>query len=776
MTSFRWHAVWVLAAWLAVASSAQAQQSFTPHIGYVYPAGGKQGTTFEVILGGQSLDGVTGAHVSGYGVTATLVDYVKPISAGQATMLRDKLKELFEKKQAAAAAAAPSKNSIRSVAQSTTKPAWTAEDDKAIEDIKKKLATFIRTPSSPAIVETVTLQITVSPDAELGSREIRLSVPSGLTNPLTFNVGQLPEFSKKATKPTDAPRVVKESKFFFTPKAPITPSEMNVTLPTVINGQIAPGGVDRYRFSARKGQHLVIAASARELIPYIPDAVPGWVQATLTLHNATGSEVAYADHFLFHNDPVIYYEVPADGEYVVEMHDAIYRGREDFVYRITLGEVPYITSIFPLGGKAGTQINVQLQGWNLPATSVPINVTDRGIHIRTIGAGKGELSSNRMPFATDNLPECTKKGPINSPATAMAVTLPIIVNGRIETPGEPDVFRFEGKAGQRIVAEVFARRLDSPMDSELTLTDAAGKQLAFNDDFEDKGSGLNTHHADSYISANLPADGTYYIYLADTQRKAGPEYAYRLRISPPHPDFELRVVPSCISVRGGGTVPITVYALRKDGFTGDITLSLKDAPAGFALSGACVPGKADQVRLTLSAPPTATAEPINLTMEGRSAIQGHEIVHQAVPAEDMMQAFAYRHLVPAKDFKVFVTGKFTSKAAVKLLSETPVKLPLNGTGRVVVGMPTKTLFMGTIHLELSDPPDGITLKSTGPYKEGTELIIACDPAKIKAGLRGNLIILAYAEKAPSADAKAKTNRPRLPIGALPAVPFEVTAK
>ena len=51
--------------------------------------------------------------------------------------------------------------------------------------------------------------------------------------------------------------------------------------------------------------------------------------------------------------PVLYYEIPADGEYVVEIKDAIYRGREDFVYRITIGELPFVTSIFPLGGPAG---------------------------------------------------------------------------------------------------------------------------------------------------------------------------------------------------------------------------------------------------------------------------------------------------------------------------------------------------------------------------------------------------------------------------------------
>ena len=50
----------------------------------------------------------------------------------------------------------------------------------------------------------------------------------------------------------------------------------------------------------------------------------------------------------------------------------------------------------------------------------------------------------------------------------------------------------------------------------LRLTDAAGKQLAVNDDFEDKGAGLITHQADSLMRFTLPANGTYYLHLGDT--------------------------------------------------------------------------------------------------------------------------------------------------------------------------------------------------------------------------------------------------------------------
>ena len=92
-------------------------------------------------------------------------------------------------------------------------------------------------------------------------------------------------------------------------------------------------------------------------------------------------------------------------------------------------------------------------------------------------------------------------------------------------------------------------------------------------------------------------------------------------------------LPSSLGVRGGASVPLTVYALRRDGFTNEITLALQDAPAGFKLNGAKVPANQDQVRLTLQAPAAPTEKPITLYLEGRAVIQGHTVVHAAVPAD-----------------------------------------------------------------------------------------------------------------------------------------------
>ena len=66
-------------------------------------------------------------------------------------------------------------------------------------------------------------------------------------------------------------------------------------------------------------------------------------------------EAAVADDFRFNQDPVMFYTVPADGDYTLAIRDSIYRGREDFVYRLALGEFPCITGVFPLGAPTGSK-------------------------------------------------------------------------------------------------------------------------------------------------------------------------------------------------------------------------------------------------------------------------------------------------------------------------------------------------------------------------------------------------------------------------------------
>ena len=735
-----------------------AQQG--PHLAYVYPAGGKTGSTFQVTVGGQFLAAVSNAVVTGPGITATVLDHHRPMQQKEFNDLRDQLKTLQEKWQA----------SRRDNSGTNT---WTMADATEREQIRAKI---LQNPpnrtANPAMIDTVILKISIAAGAAPGDREIRLVTPNALSNPLKFCVGTLPEISKIAAKPANPDLDKYIEKLGGRPAPTGTPKyEGHISLPAIVNGQIMPGGVDRYRFSATRGQQLIFAASARSLIPYLADAVPGWFESVLTIYDAKGKELASGERFRLKPDPVIHFEVPRDGEYTMEIHDSIFRGREDFVYRLAIGELPLVTGIFPLGGKLGEKTSVALTGWNLPEKTLTHDNSEVGI-----AALNGNFF-NTVSFAVDDLPECFEREPNDSEKAAQPVTLPVIVNGRISQPGERDVFRFAGHAGQQIVAEVFARRLDSPLDSFLRLTDAGGKQLAFNDDFEDKGSGLNTFHADSYLTATLPADGTYFIHLTDTQGQGGPEFAYRLRLSEPQPDFALRVVPSSLSLRAGMSAPLTVFALRRDGFTNAINLELKDAPAGFSLSGARIPAGQDKAQFTVKAPPESPEKIVAIALDGRALIGGEMVTRAAAPAEDMMQAFFYRHLVPSQELAVSVAGqqRWFMRDAFKIISATPVKISPGGVARVRVSAPPGN-FSDRFKLELDNAPEGISLTNVSAIPAGLELVFSCDAEKMKTGVTGNLICDVLQKNQPQLQKKAVNQPRRFAVATLPAIPFTIVAE
>src|SRR5947207_3382698 len=96
----------------------------------------------------------------------------------------------------------------------------------------------------------------------------------------------------------------------------------------------------------------------------------------------------------------------------------------------------------------------------------------------------------------------------------------------------------------------------------------------------------------------------------------------------------------------GSKHALTVLALRNDGFTHQITLGLKAPLAGFTLGGGRISAGQERVRVTLTVPPVPTSAPTAIEFVGHAEI-GDDGESPVVPADDMMPAFAYRHLVPA---------------------------------------------------------------------------------------------------------------------------------
>jgi hypothetical protein len=758
---------------LCPAASFAAQNQREPHIGYLYPAGGKQGTTVKITVGGQFIRDINDVYISGQGVQGKIsksIGRIKPLNMDQRQELQRQLSLQRQKLQAVARGRNPARGQnvpARNIPPADpNKPPVVLPDhpllnnlDKlTLKGLQKVQDEFLvnRNPSSQAISEIAVLEIKIDANAPPGDRQLRLVTRTGLTNPLCFQIGTLTEFLEPQ---------------FLDPGNPVIPK---AELPAVLNGQILQGEVDHFRFHANQGDTLVIQAQARHLIPFIADAVPGWFQPTISLRDSSGKEVAYADDWRFDPDPVLSYKIRYDGIYDLEIKDAIYRGREDFIYRITVGELPFITQSSLLGGQTGVSTVAEVGGWNLIKKEMPLDTSPGNNPIRKTQLRQGRFFSNPVIYSVDSLPECIEKENNDKIKDAQQITLPQIINGCISKSGDVDTYKFTGRLGELVSVDVQARRLNSPLDSLLRIFDESGNCVAWNDDSGDKNIGLLTHNADSYLQFHLPGDGNYFVQISDSQNHGGDSFAYRLRISPPQPDFMLYMTPSGINLSPGETVILNIVALRKDGFNGEIKIYLKDEPPGFILNGGRIGPERDNIRLTLTAPPRAIQRPVVLQLQGSANIESQVVTKNVIPAEDMMQAFFYHHIVPAEQLLASVVNARPRRFLFERVGPDIVEIPDDGTAFVWIRLPRNPIMTG-IQLELSEPPQGISIQDINSTRGEVTFRLKADANTIKPGFSDNLIVQAFNETISKNRADPnKIQKVRNFVGILPAIPFQIT--
>jgi hypothetical protein len=197
----------------------------------------------------------------------------------------------------------------------------------------------------------------------------------------------------------------------------------------------------------------------------------------------------------------------------------------------------------------------------IPASALP------GVYdLRAVGLYG--MSSPRA-FVVSNRVECLEKEPNDTFASAQPVSLDGVVNGRIEKPGDVDCYQFRARAGQRIVLECLAERIDSQLRAVLEVYDAAGKRLAVN-----RGStGI-----DPLVDFLVPADGTYFVKVFDLSYLGSAAHFYRLDLdTKPRVQFAL----PCVLTRGKPT-RVKLFGRNL------LPPSLRSRKAGSGLSLDCV--------------------------------------------------------------------------------------------------------------------------------------------------------------------------------------------
>ncbi len=652
---------------------AQGQKTY---IGYIYPTGGAQGSSVIVEFGGQKIADAKSVLVSGNGIKAEILPPLPPpVVEG-------------------------------------------AKGKKGKKNQNKKKKKIITDEDNMQIADRLRVRFTIEKGAELGLRDIKVVGARGtISNRLFFEVSQFPNSVEKE------------------PNGTLAEATPIVTLPTVINGQVERGGRDWYRFSAKKGQTIVAAVKAQELVPFLADAVPGWFQPVLAMFDAKGREVAFSDDYKLKPDPTIVYKVEEDGYYYLEIKDCIFRGREDFVYRISLGEIPHVSAHFPLGAKAGEPFSLYLMGVNLKQkkrnVTAPKTVGRRDISLK----GLEDLSTNKFNIEISDDEEIVHFEDAGD-TRAKAVTLKRgqVYNERITHDYDEDWIRLNLKEGENLKFDLLARRLGSPLDAELRLYDSRGKEIAKSDDVEDEREGLVTHHADSQLIYKVKDSGTYFLRITDVQNKFGENFCYRLRYYDSSEDFALNITPSAISIPSGGTAHFTVFPVRMNGFKRPIMLSAKDLPKGYKLSEVNITGKATKsVKMSITAPAGAPTGPVKFTLQGKATLSnGEEAVRIAQPAEPMMQAFFITHLLPIDEFRVDATEAASFRIELDIPEKDEDTLQLKG--RDSISIPVRIIrkegFTDEIELSVKGPK-WVTSSNekAGPDDKQVMIKISCDKWK-----------------------------------------------
>jgi hypothetical protein len=331
--------------------------------------------------------------------------------------------------------------------------------------------------------------------------------------------------------------------------------------------------------------------------------------------------------------------LPADTDYVVEISDSRYQGAGRPVYRLLIGAVPMAEEIYPLGGRAGETIGLELRGGTIEgvrvaaATLTPAmgtrlfqpRITSAMIGPAIAGAPILDLES-LMPLTVSSSTELREPAdPSQPPIRAVA---PVAFNGRIDPPGDEDRFSLVVTPGQRLRIKVQAYELGSSLDAVLRVLGNSTSMIASADDTTIPLPPKNNVPQslvlpDPTMEMTVPG-GTSEITLVirDLENRGGLGFPYRITVEPLTADFEFQVNEAQVSVPRGGTAAVGV-AVKREGYTGPITVTVADPPAGLTVRPGTLAAGQTTGTLSLSAAADARfpAAPIKLVARGQESSQ-----------------------------------------------------------------------------------------------------------------------------------------------------------
>jgi hypothetical protein len=505
-------------------------------------------------------------------------------------------------------------------------------------------------PKQPA-QQVTRFKVTIDPGTPLGVHDVRLVNKWGVSNPRAFVVGDLNEVMEK--EPNND-----------------VPEAQRVELNTTVNGAMAsPIDVDYYVFAGKKGQRVVFSCLA--------STIDSRFHPAIEVYDATGRLLAFNRNYLY-NDALTDLTLPYDGDYHVRVFEFTHtQGTPEHFYRLSITTAPWIDAIHPAVVEPGKATQVSVYGRNLPGgkpdekavvngrvlEKLTVTVTAPadpaagrrqtfGGRVGPAGAGLDGFeyrlrndagSSNPFLLTFAKAPVVVENETNDTGETAQEVSLPCEIAGRIEKKRDRDWYAFTAKKGEVYTVEALSDRLGVGASTLLYfgLYDAKTKQKLYESPEnvpEQPIPQFFTHSEDPpQFRFTVPADGKYSLLVASRvgDTLAGPRELYRVRITPEQPDFTLVAMaaensrPDGVVVPQGGSQAYHVMALRQDGFTGEIALSVEGLPGSVACVPQTLAGTQRVGSLVLSAAPEAAAWTGEIKILGTATVKGEKVVREA---------------------------------------------------------------------------------------------------------------------------------------------------
>lgn len=450
-----------------------------------------------------------------------------------------------------------------------------------------------------------TFVVTIAGNVPPGYYEVRCEGKYGVSNPRLFLITQAPHFLE--TEPNNE-------------LDQATDVEGQGILQGQINGQ---ADIDRFRIKAQRGQRLMLRGLAAR--------IDSPLELAMTLSDSSGQSVA-PTLTIADGDQLIDFQVPTDGDYILEIHDMTFQQGETLTYCIEVGDFPFVASVYPPTVQRGATTPVTLYGLNLPQGKPSsltldgitleeqvVNVTMpnqpveaapllRRVSAHMAGMPEQLITLDRGPFLAEQVAirgataPVIQEGPENDrPETAQAVEWPVEIAARLYPQADMDWFTFSAKEGDTLAIELYSNRMGQPTDPALLLqrvdvNDQGEEQIrdvAFVDDVTRPNNNFQRGYhefdrasTDPVYLLDVPQDGTYRLLVKDSYSsvRSDPRAIYCLAIREPQHGFHAVAVPGdsmgSMLLRQGGRDYVRIFVDRHDGYDGPIEVALTNLPQG----------------------------------------------------------------------------------------------------------------------------------------------------------------------------------------------------